>query len=61
MLKLTNIVKDYDVSANVVHALRGVSIEFRSAEFVAVLAQSGCGTTTLLNIIGGVGRYSSTR
>ncbi|MBE6925055.1 MAG: ABC transporter ATP-binding protein/permease [Ruminococcaceae bacterium] len=59
MLKLTNIVKDYDVSANVVHALRGVSIEFRSAEFVAILGQSGCGKTTLLNIIGGLDRYTS--
>ena len=59
MLKLTNIVKDYHVAANTVHALRGVSIEFRSAEFVAILGQSGCGKTTLLNIIGGLDRYTS--
>ena len=34
MLKLTNIVKNYDVGANTVHALKGVSIEFRPSEFV---------------------------
>ena len=59
MLKLTDIVKDYDVASNPVHALKGVSIEFRAAEFVAVLGQSGCGKTTLLNIIGGLDRYTS--
>ena len=59
MLKLTDITKDYAVAANTVHALRGVSIEFRSSEFVAILGQSGCGKTTLLNIIGGLDRYSS--
>ena len=59
MLKLTNIVKNYDVAANTVHALRGVSIEFRPSEFVAILGQSGCGKTTLLNIIGGLDRYTS--
>ena len=59
MLKLTNIVKDYDVASNPVRALKGVSIEFRPSEFVAILGQSGCGKTTLLNIIGGLDRYTS--
>ena len=59
MLKLTNIVKNYDVGANTVHALKGVSIEFRPSEFVAILGQSGCGKTTLLNIIGGLDQYTS--
>ena len=59
MLKLTNIIKDYDVASNPVHALKGVSIEFRPSEFVAILGQSGCGKTTLLNIIGGLDRYTS--
>ncbi len=59
MLKLSNIVKDYDVGANTVHALKGVSIAFRPAEFVAILGHSGCGKTTLLNIIGGLDRYTS--
>ena len=59
MLQLSNIVKDYDVASRPVHALRGVSIRFRPSEFVAILGHSGCGKTTLLNIIGGLDRYSS--
>ncbi len=59
MLKLNNIVKIYDMANKPVHALKGVSIAFRPSEFVAILGQSGCGKTTLLNIIGGLDRYSS--
>ena len=57
MLKLTNIVKQYP-GATTVEALKGVSISFRSSEFVAILGHSGCGKTTLLNIIGGLDRYT---
>ncbi len=59
MLKLTDIVKHYDSGANKVEALKGVSIAFRPSEFVAILGHSGCGKTTLLNIIGGLDRYTS--
>ena len=59
MLKLQQIVKDYQAGDTTVHALRGVSIAFRESEFVAILGQSGCGKTTLLNIIGGLDRYTS--
>lgn len=59
MLELVNITKDYPVANTVVHALRGVSMRFRKNEFVAILGASGCGKTTLLNIIGGLDHYSS--
>ncbi len=59
MLELKNITKDYEVGENTVHALKGVSIAFRESEFVAILGHSGCGKTTLLNIIGGLDRYTS--
>ena len=59
MLKLTNIVKEYTTGAQTVTALKGVSIAFRPSEFVAILGQSGCGKTTLLNIIGGLDQYTS--
>ena len=59
MLTLTNIIKDYRLGDTEVHALKGVSLSFRKSEFVAILGQSGCGKTTLLNIIGGLDRYTS--
>ncbi len=59
MLKLDNIVKVYGEGDNAVSALKGVSLEFRKSEFVAILGSSGCGKTTLLNIIGGLDRYTS--
>ena len=59
MLKLTNIVKSYLAGSTKVEALKGISIEFRKNEFVSVLGQSGCGKTTLLNIIGGLDQYDS--
>ncbi len=59
MLQLKNIVKDYGEKENVVHALKGVSLNFRDNEFVSILGQSGCGKTTLLNIVGGLDRYTS--
>ena len=54
MLQLKKIVKDYQTGDEVVKALKGISINFRKNEFVSVLGQSGCGKTTLLNIIGGL-------
>ena len=58
MLELRNIKKDYPMGATVVHALKGVSIQFRRSEFVSILGPSGCGKTTLLNIIGGLDQYT---
>ncbi len=58
MLKLLNIRKNYYAGSTTVEALNGVSIEFRKNEFVSVLGQSGCGKTTLLNIIGGLDKYT---
>ena len=58
MLKLKNITKEYKTGDSSVTALRGVNIEFRKSEFVAILGQSGCGKTTLLNIIGGLDQYT---
>jgi putative ABC transport system permease protein len=59
MLKLKGIKKDYVSGDTVVHALKGVDLEFRKSEFVAILGHSGCGKTTLLNIIGGLDQYTS--
>ncbi len=59
MLQLKDIVKEYGSGDNVVKALNGVSVTFRENEFVAILGHSGCGKTTLLNIIGGLDHYTS--
>ena len=59
MLELKNITKVYKSANEEVTALKGVSIQFRKSEFVSILGQSGCGKTTLLNIIGGLDRYTS--
>jgi len=59
MLILKNICKDYPAGDSKVAALRGIDIEFRKSEFVSILGQSGCGKTTLLNIIGGLDQYTS--
>ncbi len=59
MLKLKNITKTYISGEEKVDALKGIDIEFRESEFVSILGQSGCGKTTLLNIIGGLDRYTS--
>ena len=58
MLKLEGITKDYKAGDGVVHALKGIDLEFRRTEFVSILGHSGCGKTTMLNIIGGLDRYT---
>ena len=59
MLKLKRITKTYVSGDEKVEALKGIDIEFRKSEFVSILGQSGCGKTTLLNIIGGLDRYTN--
>ena len=59
MLQLKDITKNYLSGDNEVKALKGINLEFRESEFVSILGQSGCGKTTLLNIIGGLDRYTS--
>ena len=59
MLELNNIVKDYISGDTRVTALKGINLRFRDSEFVSILGQSGCGKTTMLNIIGGLDQYTS--
>ena len=59
MLRLENIKKSYKTGDTVTEALKGISLGFGKGEFVAILGASGCGKTTLLNVIGGLDRYDS--
>lgn len=59
MLKLKHITKDYVTKQQTVHVLKDLTLNFRECEFVTILGQSGCGKTTLLNIVGGLDRYTS--
>lgn len=59
MLRLENVVKDYGSKEQTTHVLKGLSIQFRKSEFVSILGHSGCGKTTLLNMIGGLDAATS--
>ena len=52
VVKAENLVKDYGLNGQTVHALRGVNLEFRGGEFAAIAGPSGSGKSTFLHLAG---------
>ena len=61
MIRLQGVTKTYDTPAGSFAALRGIDLEIRSGEFVAVVGRSGSGKSTLLNMVAGIDRPSAGR
>jgi len=52
IIRTEGLVKDYVLGAETVHAVRGVDMELRVGEFVAMMGPSGSGKSTFMNMIG---------
>jgi len=56
---LKNVTKDFSSGEDVLHVLKGINLEIYQEEFIVVLGESGCGKTTMMNIIGGMDSMTS--
>ena len=52
LIQIKDVVKTYDMGAELVHALSGVSLDIAENEYVAIMGPSGSGKSTLMNVIG---------
>lgn len=59
VIKLKNLIKTYTDTVVPVHAVNGISLDFKEGEFAAIVGPSGCGKTTLMNMIGGLDKPTS--
>ena len=59
VVSLRDVMRDYRVGPEIVHAVRGVSLDVGEGELVAIVGPSGCGKSTLLHLIGVVDQPTS--
>ena len=52
LIHIKDVVKTYDMGAELVHALSGVSIDIQANEYVSIMGPSGSGKSTLMNVLG---------
>ena len=58
LLRTVNVSRDYPLAGEIVHAVRGVSLDIRDGEYCAIVGPSGCGKSSLLNLLGAIDRPS---
>ena len=61
VIRTEGLAKVYEMGAEQVHALRGIDVEIRKGEYVAIMGPSGSGKSTLMNLIGCLDSPSSGR
>ena len=59
VLSFRNVIKEFQTGSEVLQALKGVDMDVYEGEFLVILGESGCGKSTMLNIIGGMDSMTS--
>ena len=59
VLQARDLHREYHMGEELVHAVRGVSLDIDEGEYLAIVGPSGCGKSTLLNLLGGIDRPTS--
>ena len=52
IIRIRDLTRQYDMGGETIHALRGVSLEIRRNEYVAIMGPSGSGKSTMMNMLG---------
>ena len=58
IVEVRDLVREYRMGDEQVHALRGISFSVQQGEYAAIVGPSGCGKSTLLNLLGVIGLVS---